>query len=86
MKKATTRQDGYGAAVPPSLQHVKIYFDQKGLTEKAAEDFYLHYKARKWKTEKGCPIRNWKVAAANWMWVQRQNKPLFIDIKVRLQF
>lgn len=86
MKKAISHKDGCGGAVPPSFQHVRIYFDQKGLKEKAAEGFYLYYKGRRWNTDKGCPIRNWKVAASNWIWMYQQNKPLSIDIKVRLQF
>lgn len=86
MKKATSGRDGYGNTVPPPIQHVKIYFDQKGLSEKAAIGFYQYYKVRKWKTAKDFPIRNWKVAASNWIWLHRENKPLSIDMKVCLQF
>ncbi|WP_198405698.1 hypothetical protein [Chitinophaga caeni] len=86
MKKPIKSDDGCGGTVPPSLQHVKIYFDQKGLPEKAAEGFFRYYQARKWKTEKGCPVRNWKVAATNWIWLHQQQRPMSIDIKVRLQF
>jgi len=88
MKKKTpvSHHEGCGDEMPPSLQHVKIYFDQKGLCAKAAEAFYQYHQKRKWKTEKGCPIRNWKVCASHWIWMHQQQKPLSIDIKVRIQF
>ncbi|SKA32748.1 hypothetical protein SAMN04488128_103712 [Chitinophaga eiseniae] len=77
--------DGCGGNMPPLLAHVKIYFDQKGLPAKAAEGFYKYYKDRKWKTDKGCPILNWKVTATNWIWMHQQHKPLTIEMKLRLQ-
>jgi len=81
-----SKTEGCGENMPPLLEHVKIYFDQKGLPAKAAEGFYRYYKGRKWKTDKGCPIRNWKVTATNWIWMHQQQKPLTLDVKLRLQF
>jgi hypothetical protein len=66
--------EGYGETVPPSWQHVTIYFDQKGLLEKVANDFFQYYETRNWETEKGYPIRNWKVTASNWIWMHQRNK------------
>lgn len=58
---------------PPPLKHVIIYFDQKGLPAKAAEGFFRYHQAKKWKTKQGCPIRNWKTVANNWIWLHQQN-------------
>lgn len=77
---------GCGHSMPPSLKHVKIYFDQKAQIPEAAEQFYRHYKSRGWKTEKGCSVRNWKAAANNWIWQHRTQKPMTIEIKLKLQF
>lgn len=73
MKKETI-DDGYGENIPPSRQNIEIYFDQKGLSEKIACEFYQYYKARKWQTGKSHLIRNWKVAASSWIWMLRQKK------------
>lgn len=77
---------GNGKDMPPKLQHVKIYFDQKRQPVEAAEAFFKHYKSCKWKTKTGCSIKDWKAAAANWIWQHRSEKPLSIEIKLKLQF
>lgn len=82
MKIIKTRTGGWS----PPLKNVIIYFDQKGLPAKTAEGFFRYHQARKWKTEKGMPIRNWKTVANNWIWVHQQmNKPQTIEVKIRLQ-
>ncbi|WP_295793728.1 hypothetical protein [Mucilaginibacter sp.] len=63
--------DGLGTSMPPSLISIKIYFDQKGLAEIAA-DFFTEHELREWKSATGHPIINWKVCAADWIYDYRQ--------------
>lgn len=81
-KKLTT---GGGKEMPPKLHYVKIYFDQKGQNMEAAEAFFRHYKSCHWRTKNGCPIRDWKAAACNWIWQHRGEKPITLEIKLKLQ-
>lgn len=82
-KKSST---GHGKDMPPTLKHVRIYFDQKGQSTEAANTFFKHYESRKWTTGKGCPILDWKAAAGNWIWQHRPEKPLTLELKIKLQF
>lgn len=85
MNKLTPNNQS-GKCTPPSLQCIKIFFAQKGLPAKTAEGFFQYHQAKKWKTERGSPIRNWKAVANNWIWSHQQmNKPQTIEVKIRLQ-
>lgn len=66
--KKTTPNSGYGNIVPPLPEHVKIYFIQKGLSEKEGDTFFKHFKCLEWKTDSGVPVRNWKALANEWIW------------------
>ena len=63
---------GYGREVPPAMLHVEIYFYQKGAPNREAALFYATYEQIKWKNESGVSIKNWKVAANEWIWRIRQ--------------
>jgi hypothetical protein len=52
---------------PPPLQHVKIYFNEKGAPEIEAKKFFNHYEARGWLNNSLTPILNWKASARNWI-------------------
>lgn len=52
---------------PPPLEHVKIYFDEKGAPEIEAEKFFNYYEARDWLNKSFNPITNWKASARNWI-------------------
>ena len=52
---------------PTNLQHVKIYFNEKGASEIEAEKFFNYYEARGWLNNSNAPITNWKAAARNWI-------------------
>ncbi|ANI89247.1 hypothetical protein A9P82_08050 [Arachidicoccus ginsenosidimutans] len=86
MKKENRKNDVCTSAIPPDLKFVKIYFSQKGLPEAMAITFYNHYKSKKWKTQRGCPVKNWMTAANQWIWNNRPNKPLTLAIKLNIQF
>ena len=58
---------GMGTSVPPSKEHVQIYFSQKGAPDSAALDFYNFFNARKWRNQRRKKIPNWKFAA--WIWI-----------------
>ncbi|WP_346238688.1 hypothetical protein ABDK00_004540 [Niabella insulamsoli] len=80
------KSPGKAGCMIPSLKEVVIYFDQKGLAAKAAEAFFKAQRQRKWKTEKGLPIRSWKTVANNWIWMhQVAARPQTIEVKLKLQ-
>jgi type III secretory pathway component EscR len=58
---------GMGTAVPPTKNHVLIYFLQKGAQEENALNFYAHFQKKKWKNNKNTKLNNWKIAAWNWI-------------------
>jgi hypothetical protein len=49
--------------IPPRIEEVKIYFNQKGLPEPEAEAFFLHYEKRHWINRKGNSCKDWKAIA-----------------------
>ena len=49
--------------IPPRIEEVKIYFNQKGLPEPEAEAFFMHYEKRLWVNRKGNPYKEWKTVA-----------------------
>lgn len=59
---------GLGNVVPPLLDHVVIYFSEKGLTEQQALTFFEHYQRRQWQNARGEPIKDWKMRAWQWIW------------------
>jgi hypothetical protein len=58
---------GKGTAVPPTKNHVLIYFLQKGAQEENAMKFYAHFQKKKWKNNRNTKLNNWKTAAWNWI-------------------
>jgi len=46
--------------VPPSLDEVKAYFEEKGYQEAAAIRAWDYYEAGEWKDSKGNKVKNWK--------------------------
>lgn len=73
--------EGFGADIPPLLIYVKIYFIQKGRTEKEAEQFYKHYQDLHWVNENNMPVRNWKIAASGWIWEIKKVTTAFKNLK-----
>lgn len=63
--------DGMGTTMPPTREVLRIYFDQKGEAD-MVDDFYNEHDARRWKTQTGGTIFNWKVCAAEWIYNYRQ--------------
>lgn len=66
---------GFGYQVPPDIDSVSIYFDQKGFLN-MAEMFFRNFQAQRWKTKTGKKISNWKVLATDWIFDYRQSAKL----------
>lgn len=64
---------------PPTIQDVKIYFNQKGMPEYEADNFYHFYEKKQWKNKTGNFYRNWKYIAYMWIASVVQNQPLLFD-------
>lgn len=73
--------NGFGYQIPPPLELVEIYFDQKDLPEQA-ELFYKHYDDAFWLTPRGCRITNWKSLATDWIFNFQQQEKLRQRIEI----
>jgi hypothetical protein len=49
------------------LQHIQIYFHEKGHTDTEAERFFNYYESNGWLIGGKTPMKDWKAAARNWM-------------------
>ena len=67
-KNRPVESKGTGIQVPPSVQHVAIYFMQKGCAEDLALEFFNYYEQRRWENIHGKLIKNWKATAWEWIW------------------
>ncbi|AGA77655.1 hypothetical protein Echvi_1386 [Echinicola vietnamensis DSM 17526] len=70
--KSDMTQDAHNLSfsrqVPPKLEEVKSYFNYLHIPEAEAEVFYFYYQGMDWKNETGTPIRDWVMAADEWVW------------------
>lgn len=76
---------GFGNEMPPLFKHLDIYFQQQGLTKKDAEEFFQFHKARNWTTDTGHPIRNWKVAATDFIYRHKHQTRLSLSDKIAIE-
>jgi len=67
--KPTTKK-----ATPQSIEEVASYFIEKGSTKKEGEKFYNFYGSKGWLVGKS-PMKNWRLAASNWIGRNAQSKP-----------
>lgn len=58
--------------VPPSLDEVKNYFEEKGYSELAAEKAWNYYDAAEWFDSRGKQVKNWK-QKMNGVWFKPEN-------------
>ena len=54
-------------AMPPPLEHVKIYFDEKNFPPVEAEKFFNYFESNGWLVGGRAKMKDWKAAARNWM-------------------
>ncbi len=52
---------------PPPLDHIIIYFQQKGFEETEAQRFFNYYESNGWMVGGRSKMKDWKAAARNWM-------------------
>ncbi|MCW3788212.1 hypothetical protein [Plebeiibacterium sediminum] len=52
--------------VPP-IEHIQIYFEQKGHSKTEAEKFFNYYESIGWLVGGKTKMKDWKAAARNWM-------------------
>jgi hypothetical protein len=79
MKKPSKSKNLFQHHVSPRLEEVKIYFLQKGIPEREAEDFFHVYENRHWTSKKGNFYRNWKTIAYRWVASVWKSNPLLFD-------
>lgn len=68
MKNTRNQTSGYGNMIPPSKEHVIIWFLQNNSTKELAIDFYKKYATQHWRNNKGIAIKDWKMRAWDWLW------------------
>lgn len=69
------KESGFGYQMPPDFEYVVIYFSQKGQANLAG-NFFEEQSAGNWKTPTGFDIKNWKVAATEWIFNNQQSLKL----------
>jgi hypothetical protein len=69
----------YSKLIPPTIQEVKIYFSQKGISEKEAEHFFFYYEKKLWTSKKGNFFKNWKSIAYRWIASVWKYQPWLFD-------
>lgn len=82
-KKQKNVRSSNKVQMPPTLEEVKQYFDEKKDTSKSgntfdqeAQKFFNYFESNGWKVGGRSPMKNWKAAANNWMLnVNKYNLP-----------
>ena len=64
---------------PPRIEEVKIYFSQKGVSEKEAETFFLFYELKAWTNRNGNYLKNWRQMAYHWIRGVLVNNPYLFN-------
>lgn len=59
--------------IPPILEDVILYFEEKGYTKKSAEKAFEYYDIANWKDSHGNQVRNWKQKMQG-VWFKDENK------------
>ncbi|WP_192349946.1 hypothetical protein [Algoriphagus sp. Y33] len=54
--------------VSPTLEQEQAYFNSLQVPASEAEVFYFYYQGMDWRNEMGFPIRDWVMAADDWVW------------------
>lgn len=53
--------------VPPALELVKAYFNEKNISELEAEKYFNYYSSNGWKVGGRTQMKDWRAAARNWI-------------------
>jgi hypothetical protein len=66
-KTKENEMQGFGPGIPPSEEHVRIYFDEKGYPPVEAEKFFNYFQSNGWLVGGRSKMKDWKAAARNWI-------------------
>jgi hypothetical protein len=66
-QKKKNEETNPSGSIPPPLEHVKIYFDEKNFPAVEAEKFFNYFESNGWLVGGRAKMKDWKAAACNWM-------------------
>jgi hypothetical protein len=66
-EKKKNDESSSSGSFPPSMEHVKIYFDEKGISSNEAEKFFNYFESNGWLVGGRAKMKDWKAAARNWI-------------------
>jgi hypothetical protein len=67
MKESNANPEPNPNDIPPPMEHLIIYFNEKEFTATEAEKFYNYFQSNGWLVGGKAPMKDWKAAARNWM-------------------
>ena len=67
LREKKKNDEVYPSAFPPTLEFVKIYFDEKGVSAIEAEKFFNYFESNGWLVGGRAKMKDWKAAARNWI-------------------
>ncbi|WP_027470952.1 hypothetical protein [Saccharicrinis fermentans] len=67
MKETNMNDKSKKAFQKPPIEHIQIYFEQKGYSEIEAQRFFNYYESNGWMVGGRSKMKDWKAAARNWM-------------------
>ncbi len=80
--RESTRQTHPDVNNSPSIQEVKIYFDQKGIPKCEASKFYQFYENKQWTSKNGHFYKDWKQIAYRWIAKVVNSHPFLFDRRI----
>jgi hypothetical protein len=66
-KKMNPNPDTNPNDIPPQMEHLIIYFNEKEFSAIEAEKFHNHFQSNGWLVGGKSKMKDWKAAARNWM-------------------
>lgn len=80
--KESAKQTQSDVNYPPSMQEIKIYFNQKGMPDCEADNFYRFYEKKRWTGKNGYFYKNWKQIAYRWIADVVKAHPFLFDRRI----
>ena len=66
-QKKKNEETNTSCSIPPPLEHIKIYFDEKNFPAVEAEKFFNYFESNGWLVGGRAKMKDWKAAARNWI-------------------
>ena len=67
LKKMNPNPEPNPGDIPPPMEHLIIYFNEKEFSAIEAEKFFNYFQSNGWLVGGKSPMKDWKAAARNWM-------------------